>query len=126
MKHEIVRELNGIGTWDLEIENGEPGEKNIYSHNFRKSLGYENEADFPNVFESWVNTVAPDEVEKVTHVFQEHYSGDTRKPPVATSEEIEWADAIIFSVPTRFGNIASQMKQFLDTQGGIWANGNCK
>ncbi|MEQ6378736.1 NAD(P)H:quinone oxidoreductase [Bacillaceae bacterium S4-13-56] len=43
--------------------------------------------------------------------------------PVATSDDIEWADAIIFSVPTRFGNMPSQMKQFLDIQGGLWASG---
>jgi len=41
----------------------------------------------------------------------------------ANSEDIEWADALIFSVPTRFGNMASQMKQFLDIQGGIWGSG---
>src|SRR5699024_9625107 len=37
-----------------------------------------------------------------------------------TSEDIEWADSIIFSVPTRFGMMASQMKQFFDTQGQLW------
>ncbi|MBP2241519.1 NAD(P)H dehydrogenase (quinone) [Cytobacillus eiseniae] len=47
----------------------------------------------------------------------------TKNVPVATSEDLEWADAIIFSVPTRFGNISSQMKQFLDIQGGLWATG---
>ncbi|RYG71648.1 NAD(P)H:quinone oxidoreductase, type IV [Lentibacillus lipolyticus] len=47
----------------------------------------------------------------------------TKDVPVATSDDIEWADAIIFSVPTRFGNLPSQMKQFLDIQGGIWAKG---
>ncbi|KWW21891.1 MULTISPECIES: NAD(P)H:quinone oxidoreductase [Peribacillus] len=47
----------------------------------------------------------------------------TKDVPVASSADIEWADAIIFSVPTRFGNVASQMKQFLDTQGGLWASG---
>src|SRR5699024_9915137 len=40
-----------------------------------------------------------------------------------TPEDIEWADAVIFSTPTRFGMMASQMKQFLDTQGGLWATG---
>ena len=40
-----------------------------------------------------------------------------------TAADIEWADAIIFSTPTRFGVMASQMKQFLDTQGGLWASG---
>lgn len=47
----------------------------------------------------------------------------TREIPVATPDDIVWADAIIFSTPTRFGNVASQMKQFLDTTGGIWFEG---
>lgn len=47
----------------------------------------------------------------------------TKNIPIITPEDIVWADAIIFSAPTRFGNIASQMKQFLDTTGGIWFNG---
>ncbi|MFS0559374.1 NAD(P)H:quinone oxidoreductase [Terribacillus sp. 179-K 1B1 HS] len=47
----------------------------------------------------------------------------TKDVPVAASEDLEWADSIIFSVPTRFGNMPSQMKQFLDIQGGLWANG---
>jgi NAD(P)H dehydrogenase (quinone) len=47
----------------------------------------------------------------------------TKDIPVATSDDVEWADAIIFSVPTRFGNMPSQMKQFLDIQGGLWASG---
>lgn len=47
----------------------------------------------------------------------------TKDIPVATSDDIVWADSIIFSTPTRFGNMASQMKQFIDIQGGIWASG---
>ncbi|MBP1931383.1 NAD(P)H:quinone oxidoreductase [Ammoniphilus resinae] len=47
----------------------------------------------------------------------------TKDIPVATPDDIVEADAIIFSTPTRFGNMASQMKQFLDTTGGIWFNG---
>src|SRR5690625_4598759 len=47
----------------------------------------------------------------------------TKDVPVATSDDLEWADAIIFSVPTRIGNIASQIKQFLATEGGLWATG---
>lgn len=43
--------------------------------------------------------------------------------PVAQLSDLEWADAIIFSVPTRFGNMPAQMKAFLDTTGGLWFNG---
>ncbi|MDQ7093193.1 NAD(P)H:quinone oxidoreductase [Desulfosporosinus sp. PR] len=47
----------------------------------------------------------------------------TKNIQEAGSADLDWADAIIFSVPTRFGNIASQMKQFIDLQGGVWAQG---
>lgn len=43
--------------------------------------------------------------------------------PEVTLIDLEWADAIIFSVPTRFGNMPAQAKQFLDTTGGLWFNG---
>jgi NAD(P)H:quinone oxidoreductase type IV len=47
----------------------------------------------------------------------------TQDVPVATADDILWADAVIFGSPTRFGNVASQLKQFLDTLGGQWAQG---
>lgn len=47
----------------------------------------------------------------------------TKDIPVATSDDLNWADAILFSMPSRFGNMPSQMKQFLDMQGGLWGKG---
>jgi NAD(P)H dehydrogenase (quinone) len=47
----------------------------------------------------------------------------TQNVPVAAADDILWADAVIFGSPTRFGNVASQLKQFLDTLGGQWAQG---
>lgn len=41
----------------------------------------------------------------------------------ATPEDLVWADAIIFSTPTRFGNVSSQMKDFFDSLGGVWSEG---
>ena len=43
--------------------------------------------------------------------------------PVATPAELADYDAIIIGTPTRFGNMAAQMKNFLDQTGGLWANG---
>ena len=43
--------------------------------------------------------------------------------PIATPAELADYDAIIIGTPTRFGNMASQMKNFLDQTGGLWANG---
>lgn len=47
----------------------------------------------------------------------------TKDIPTATNDDLEWADAIIFSTPTRFGVMAAQMKQFLDQTGDLWAQG---
>jgi NAD(P)H dehydrogenase (quinone) len=40
--------------------------------------------------------------------------------PIATPDELADYDAIIFGTPTRFGNMASQMRNFLDQTGGLW------
>lgn len=48
---------------------------------------------------------------------------ETKDIPEVSLDDLEWADAIIFSVPTRFGNMPAQMKQFLDTTGGLWFHG---
>ena len=43
--------------------------------------------------------------------------------PIATPDELADYDAIIFGTPTRFGNMAAQMRNFLDQTGGLWAAG---
>lgn len=43
--------------------------------------------------------------------------------PVATIDELADYDAIIFGTPTRFGNMAAQMRNFLDQTGGLWMKG---
>ena len=42
---------------------------------------------------------------------------------VATIDELASYDAIIFGTPTRFGDVAAQMRNFLDQTGGLWAKG---
>ncbi|WP_031525137.1 NAD(P)H:quinone oxidoreductase [Streptomyces sp. NRRL F-5123] len=43
--------------------------------------------------------------------------------PVAEPSDMEWADAVVFGTPTRFGNVTSQLKQFLDMLGPQWQAG---
>jgi NAD(P)H dehydrogenase (quinone) len=43
--------------------------------------------------------------------------------PVANPEELDHYDAIIFGTPTRFGNMAGQMRTFLDQTGALWGRG---
>ena len=43
--------------------------------------------------------------------------------PIATVDELPAYDAIIFGTPTRFGNMAAQMRNFLDQTGALWGQG---
>ncbi|MFC9977303.1 NAD(P)H:quinone oxidoreductase [Spirillospora sp. NPDC127200] len=47
----------------------------------------------------------------------------TADVPEAAADDLVWADAVLMGTPTRFGNVAAQLKQFLDTLGGPWAQG---
>ena len=47
----------------------------------------------------------------------------TKDAPRATPDDLVWADAVVFGSPTRFGNVAAQLKQFIDTLGGVWFQG---
>lgn len=46
--------------------------------------------------------------------------------PEATPQELADYDAVIFGTPTRFGNMAGQMRTFLDQTGALWANGSLR
>jgi len=43
--------------------------------------------------------------------------------PETSLDDLEWADGLLFSCPTRYGVIAAQLKAFLDTTGGLWSQG---
>jgi NAD(P)H dehydrogenase (quinone) len=64
-----------------------------------------------------VPELVPDEVAKASH-----YKLD-QEAPIAKIEELADYDAIIIGVGTRFGRMASQMANFLDQAGGLWARG---
>lgn len=43
--------------------------------------------------------------------------------PEVSPADLEWADGMFFSAPTRFGVSASQLRAFIDTLGGLWSKG---
>lgn len=48
---------------------------------------------------------------------------DQREIPVCTLDDLRTADALILGSPTRFGNMAAQVKQFLDSASSLWMEG---
>ncbi len=69
-----------------------------------------------------VAELAPKEVIASNQPWADHVAA-TEHIPEVTHDDVAWADGIVIGSPTRFGNVASQLKQFLDTLGGMWAQG---
>ncbi len=70
-----------------------------------------------------VRELAPEEVIRSQNAWHEHYLATKESVPEAGLEDLEWADGYAFGTPTRFGNPAAQLKQFLDTTGPLWVQG---
>lgn len=64
-----------------------------------------------------VPELVPEEIARKSHFKLDQAA------PMATVEELADYDAIIIGVPTRFGNMPAQMKNFLDQTGGLWVQG---
>ncbi len=69
-----------------------------------------------------VRELAPEEAIKSNQGWYDH-ALMTEDVPEASMDDLEWADAYIFGTPTRFGNVSAQLKQFIDTTGGLWSQG---
>ena len=69
-----------------------------------------------------VAELAPAEAIASNAAWSQHFD-DTKDEPKASADDVVWADAVLFGTPTRYGNVASQLKQFLDTLGPQWSQG---
>lgn len=69
-----------------------------------------------------VPELAPDPVIDTNPAWRAHIEA-TAHIEEATLDDLRWADGYAFGTPTRFGNVASQLKQFLDMTGGLWHEG---
>jgi NAD(P)H dehydrogenase (quinone) len=65
---------------------------------------------------------APDEVVAAQEAWSAQRSR-TEDVPEASADDMVWADAYLFSSPTRYGGAASQMRAFIDTLGPVWQEG---
>lgn len=69
-----------------------------------------------------VPELAPDAAIDSNPAWRAHVDA-TGDVEIATLDDLEWADAYALGSPTRFGNVAAQLKQFIDTSGGLWQQG---
>ena len=66
--------------------------------------------------------LAPEHVISQNPAWEKHVK-ETKDVKEINMDDLEWADVIVFCVPTRYGNLPSQMKQIIDSAGPLWREG---
>lgn len=69
-----------------------------------------------------VEELAPEMIISQHQAWGRHRS-EIGDEPAATLGDLDWADGVAFGTPTRFGNVAAQLKMFLDQAGELWQQG---
>ncbi len=70
-----------------------------------------------------VAELAPAEAVAANAAWASHRAETDAVVEVATLGDLEWADGYAFGTPTRYGAPAAQLKQFIDSAGGLWQEG---
>lgn len=82
-RYDLIDKALVEAPWDMTMVDGDlanPNNKLWWSQQFRKTLGFNDETDFPNELESWTNQLHPEDAEKSAHALVAHlndYSGRT-------------------------------------------------
>lgn len=83
-RFELSREIVNDGVWDLAVVAGDPvNPRNAFwwSPQFRRLLGFADEADFPNVLDSWASRLHPEDKDRTMAAFLEHLNDRTGRTP---------------------------------------------
>ena len=84
VRFDLAREMLQDGLWDMAVVAGDPvNPKNAFwwSDQFRRLLGFETVAEFPDVLESWANKLHPDDAERTVKAFGAHIADSTGRTP---------------------------------------------
>ena len=71
-----------------------------------------------------VPELAPDTAIDANPRWRRHLESVRDTVKIASHEDLIWADAYAFGTPTRYGNVAAQLKQFIDSTGQLWVDGH--
>jgi signal transduction histidine kinase/CheY-like chemotaxis protein/PAS domain-containing protein len=83
LKLDMVLKATKISLWDMYVSGDSVTTESevIFSDDFRRMLGYENKADFPNVLGSWSDLLHPEDKEKAVDAFTNHVLDKTGGTP---------------------------------------------
>jgi len=83
-RFELSREIVNDGVWDLAVVAGDPvNPRNAFwwSPQFRRLLGFADEAEFPNVLDSWASRLHPEDKDRTMTAFVQHLTDKTGRTP---------------------------------------------
>lgn len=95
VRFDLAREMLQDGLWDLVVVAGDPvNPKSAFwwSQQFRRLLGYETEAEFPDVLESWSSRLHPEDTERVLAAFTAHLTDRTGRTPYDVEYRLKCKD----------------------------------
>jgi PAS domain S-box-containing protein len=84
VRFDLAREMLQDGLWDMAVVAGDPvNPKNAFwwSDQFRRLLGFETVAEFPDVLDSWASKLHPDDAERTVKAFGAHIGDRTGRTP---------------------------------------------
>lgn len=70
-----------------------------------------------------VPDIVSEEIKALVSGWKEHSERMIAAYGSPTIDDAVWADAVIFGTPTRFGNVAAELKAYIDSLGAIWVKG---
>ncbi len=100
-RYELIDSILTEGSWHMKVVEGDPMNPDNtlwYSTQLRKLLGYEDEKDFPNLFNSWSNSIYPDDAQMVVNAFGKHLMDPTGQTPYDVENRMVRKDGSIIWV----------------------------
>lgn len=92
IRFELINKASSVGLWDMTVVAGDPvNPKNEFwwSDQFRALLGFQSEADFPNVLESWSSRLLPSDKDWVLEAFAKHLTDRTGQTPYDVEYQLQ-------------------------------------
>ncbi|MDR2600540.1 MAG: response regulator [Oscillospiraceae bacterium] len=92
IKYQLTNKALGIGMWDAIIVQSDPFNPDntfIWSDELRKMLGYSNEQDFPNVWNSLLDRIHPDDYEFAHKQYTTHFYDSTGQSPFSVEHRVK-------------------------------------
>ena len=94
-RFELASDMLNDGLWDMTVIAGDPVNPHNafwWSDQFRRLLGFENEADFPNVLDSWASRLHPDDKERALNAFAAHLNDRSGRTPYDLEYRLQCKD----------------------------------